>query len=61
MDHIDEVLTTHSRDHSFISPICATVGLAKKTLNCYYQLTDSSEVYRIAMGKYTESTTMSAN
>ncbi|KAF9225172.1 hypothetical protein BS17DRAFT_794829 [Gyrodon lividus] len=35
MDHIDQQLTI--------------VSLAKKTLNCYYLLTDSSEVYQIAM------------
>ncbi len=31
--------------------ICAAVGLAKKTLDKYYSLTDASKVYRIAMGR----------
>jgi hypothetical protein len=53
MDIIDEKLTTDSLDHSrFEAPIRAALGLAKKTLNRYYNLTDSSEVYRIAMGMY---------
>ena len=32
--------------------IWASLNLAKKTLNCYYNLTDASEVYRIAMGMF---------
>lgn len=50
MDRIDEVLTTYSQDRKLSSPIRAAVTLAKKTLNRYYELTDSSDVYRIAMG-----------
>ncbi|KIK82107.1 hypothetical protein PAXRUDRAFT_90683, partial [Paxillus rubicundulus Ve08.2h10] len=30
--------------------IYTAVSLTKSTLNCYYSLTDSSEVYYIAMG-----------
>ena len=53
MDIIDKKLTTDSLDHSrFEAPICATLGFAKKTLNRYYNLTDSLEVYQIAMGIY---------
>ena len=53
MDIIDKKPTTDSLDHSrFEAPICTTLGLAKKTLNRYYNLTDSSEVYLIAMGMY---------
>ena len=53
MDVIDKKLTTDSLDRSrFEAPICTTLGLAKNTLNRYYNLTDSSEVYRIAMGMY---------
>jgi hypothetical protein len=53
MDIIDEKFTTDSLDHSrFEAPIRATLGLTKKTLNRYYNLTDSSEVYQIAMGMY---------
>ncbi|KAF9222116.1 hypothetical protein BS17DRAFT_709197 [Gyrodon lividus] len=49
MDLIDEKLTTYSLNPKYSPAICATVGLAKRTLNWYYQLTDSTEVYRIAM------------
>ncbi|KAG2340506.1 hypothetical protein BDR05DRAFT_842561, partial [Suillus weaverae] len=49
MDLIDEKLTTLSLNEQFLLLICAAVGLAKKTLNHYYELTDTSEVYRIAM------------
>lgn len=50
MDHIDETLTTNSLDHKFEPSIRAALGIAKKTLNRYYNATDQSEVYRIAMG-----------
>ena len=53
MDIINEKLTTDSLDCSkFKAPIRAALGLAKKTLNRYYNMTDSSEVYWIAMGMY---------
>jgi hypothetical protein len=50
MDHIDESLTNNSLDIEFEPSICAALGIAKKTLNKYYNATDQSEVYRIAMG-----------
>jgi hypothetical protein len=51
MDLIDENLTNHSRDRTkFDVSIRASVALSKKTLNRYYNMTDWSEVYRIAMG-----------
>ena len=50
MNHVDEQLTLFSRDRKYHPSIHAAVLLAKKTLNHYYGLTDSSEVYRIAMG-----------
>jgi hypothetical protein len=51
MDVIDEKLTTDSLDRTKFDPaIRASLGLAKKTLNRYYNMTDWSEVYRIAMG-----------
>ncbi len=31
--------------------ICTALGLAKKTLNKYYEQMDDSELYRIAMGE----------
>ncbi|KAF9223621.1 hypothetical protein BS17DRAFT_659092, partial [Gyrodon lividus] len=49
MDLIDKKLTTYSLNPKYSPAICATVSLAKRTLNQYYQLTDSTEVYRIAM------------
>ena len=51
MDHIDETLTNNSLDLGFEPSIHAALGIAKKTLNRYYNATDQSEVYRIAMGK----------
>ena len=52
MDYIDKVFTTGMlNDEGFDPAICAAVGLAKKTLNKYYSLTDLSRVYCIAMGK----------
>ncbi|KIK73599.1 hypothetical protein PAXRUDRAFT_178003, partial [Paxillus rubicundulus Ve08.2h10] len=51
MDLIDKKLTTYSLNCKYSPTICAAVGLAKQTLNKYYQLTDKSKVYRMAMGK----------
>jgi hypothetical protein len=51
MDYIDELFTTGMLKKQDLSPaICAALSLTKKTLNRYYSLTDSSELYRIAMG-----------
>lgn len=52
MDLIDERLTTYSCNKKYLPAICTAVGLAKQTLNRYYELTDHSEVYRIAMGEF---------
>ena len=52
MDHIDETLTNQSRDASFEPSIRAAISIAKKTLNNYYDKTDHTEVYRIAMGNF---------
>ena len=52
MDHIDEKLTTESLNINNCPAVRVALSLAKKTLNRYYNLTDSSEVYRIAMGAY---------
>ncbi|KAF8548183.1 hypothetical protein OG21DRAFT_1423539 [Imleria badia] len=49
MDLMDEKLTTFSLNCKYSPTIRAAISLAKRTLNRYYQLTDSSEVYRIAM------------
>ena len=50
MDYIHDCLTAHPRNHALSPAIKASLGLGKRTLNHYYLLTDSSEVYRIAMG-----------
>ena len=50
MDHIDEHLTTDALNPRYNRAIHASLGIARKTLNRYYTLTDMSEVYRIAMG-----------
>ncbi|KIM56445.1 hypothetical protein SCLCIDRAFT_132648, partial [Scleroderma citrinum Foug A] len=53
MDYIDSVFTTGLLNEEHLDPaICATLGLAKHTLNKYYSSTDLSKLYRIAMGKY---------
>ncbi|TEB28014.1 hypothetical protein FA13DRAFT_1633689 [Coprinellus micaceus] len=51
MDHIDEVLTTQAIDtnNALLPSIRAACSLARKTLNRYYERTDLSEMYRIAM------------
>ncbi|KAH7926227.1 hypothetical protein BV22DRAFT_1009661, partial [Leucogyrophana mollusca] len=51
MDDINEVFTTHvvSEDVTLNPAIRAAVSIGKKTLDRYYSLTDSSQVYRIAM------------
>ncbi|KAG1776193.1 hypothetical protein EV702DRAFT_971812, partial [Suillus placidus] len=49
INHIDEKLTSYSRNKKYALSICTAVELAKKTFNRYYELTDSSEVYRITM------------
>jgi hypothetical protein len=51
MDHIDTFFTNAIAPSGKKSPaIRAALGIAKKTLNRYYSLTDASETYRIAMG-----------
>jgi hypothetical protein len=51
MDHVDEVLTTHSRDAKLSPAIQAACRLAKATMNRYYNKTDHSENFRIAMSE----------
>lgn len=51
MDYIDEYLSTASEDMSLAPAICAAVGYGKVLLNKYYDKTDHSELYRIAMSK----------
>ncbi|KAF8232741.1 hypothetical protein L208DRAFT_1423064 [Tricholoma matsutake] len=49
MDYINDHLIAHSKNCALSPTIKASLGLGKRTLNCYYSLTDSSEVYLIAM------------
>jgi hypothetical protein len=52
MDHIDTYLATATQDDHYPISIRAALAIGKHTLNRYYNKTDYSEVYRIAMGKY---------
>ena len=50
MDHIDKHLATAALNKKYEPPIQAAVAIGKKLLNKYYDMTDHSELYRIAMG-----------
>ena len=52
MDFINDKLTAHAHDRTMSPAVKAALEIGKKTLNRYYSLTDSSEVYRIAMGMF---------
>lgn len=53
MDHIDKVLATSSDNpYQFSLAIRAALAIGKAAMNKYYNKTDHSEVYRIAMGKF---------
>ena len=57
MDYIDSVLTNAiitgtSKRHKLLSSIKAALVIGKHTLNRYYDRTDHSEVFRIAMGMF---------
>ena len=52
MDHIDNYLATTIRDRSVSDGLRGALTLGKHTLNRYYNMTDSSDIYRIAMGTY---------
>ena len=49
MDHIEEVLMTFEENSEYDTAIREAIGIARRTLNCYYSLTNTSEVYRICM------------
>ena len=51
MDHLDEPLAMAASSQKFDPAIRAAITIGKKTLNPYYDRTDHSELYRIAMGK----------
>jgi hypothetical protein len=50
IDLIDERFASYTVDMKLSPAIRAAVATAKRTLNRYYEKTDQSEVYRIAMG-----------
>lgn len=50
MDHIDQHLATESLSRLYGPAVRVALAMGKKTMNRYYNLTDDSEVYRIAMG-----------
>ncbi|PPQ97931.1 hypothetical protein CVT26_002951 [Gymnopilus dilepis] len=53
MDHIDKVLATCSDlPYQFSPAICAALAIGMNALNKYYNKTDHSEVYRIAMSTF---------
>jgi hypothetical protein len=52
MDHIDTHLATATQNTKYPVSIRAALALGKRTLNRYYNKTDQSEVFRIAMGKF---------
>ncbi|KAI6099144.1 hypothetical protein F5141DRAFT_985797, partial [Pisolithus sp. B1] len=50
MDYIDEVFMTGMLDEEWFDlSIHAAIRLTKKTLNKYYSLTDTSDLYHITM------------
>jgi hypothetical protein len=50
MDHLDSHLATAASNTKYPVAIKAALVMGKKTLNRYYNKTDHSEVFRIAMG-----------
>lgn len=53
MDRIDTHIATATQNLAYPAAIRAALAVGKSTLNKYYNKTDPSEVYRIAMGAYT--------
>ena len=52
MDHIDQHLTSSALNSMYHPAIKAALAIGKKLLNKYYTLTDHSEMYRIALSKF---------
>jgi len=50
MDVIDKHLATAALDDKYEASIQAALVVGKRHLNKYYNMTDHSELYRIAMG-----------
>ena len=55
MDHIDSHLTDAAINATYPVSLQAALAIGKKTINRYYDKTDHSEVYHIAMGIYSYS------
>ena len=51
MDHLDSHLLNVASNLKYLITMKAALSIGKKTLNCYYDKTDHSKVFRIAMGK----------
>ena len=52
MDHIDEHLATAALNADYPMAIKAALAIGKTTLNRYYNKTDHSEIFRIAMSMF---------
>ncbi|OCH87080.1 hypothetical protein OBBRIDRAFT_736768, partial [Obba rivulosa] len=52
IDYINEYLSTAVTNISIVAPIRTAVGFKKVLLNKYYDKTDHSELYHIAMGTF---------
>lgn len=52
MDYIDLQLNNSALNPKYSQSIKTAISLGKKTLNRYYNMTDHSEIYRIAMGMF---------
>lgn len=52
MDYIDKHLASGALNTTYLPSIRASMLIGKRLLNKYYNMTDYSEVYRIAMGKF---------
>ncbi len=61
MDHIDTYFATATQNDGYSASLCAALAIGKQTLNRYYNKTDHSEVYRIAMGKVSSNMMNSIN
>ncbi|KAF8067603.1 hypothetical protein FPV67DRAFT_1561940 [Lyophyllum atratum] len=57
MDHIDKYLATAATSKWYHPAIKAVLAIGKRTSNRYYDKTDYSEVYRVAMSAYIFTTT----
>ncbi len=54
MDRIDQTLATAATNNTYLPSVRAAAALGKNLLNNYYNLTDTTEVYRIAMSTSTK-------